>query len=157
MDSATCIAAATPEELGAAKELIEEYARSLGCSPCLANIDRELRGFPQPFTPPRGLLLIALQDGETAGVVGVKELPDDAAEMARLYVPPRFRGQGLGRLLASAALAGARRLGYQTLRLYTLPAMTTALALYQQMGFREIPPYADQPVPGAFYLEKSLR
>jgi carbonic anhydrase len=34
--------------------------------------------------------------------------------------------------------------------------MATALALYRELGFREIPAYYPSPVPGTIYLEKRL-
>jgi ribosomal protein S18 acetylase RimI-like enzyme len=42
------------------------------------------------------------------------------------------------------------------MRLDTVPGMEKAQALYQRLGFREIPPYADNPVPGTRFLELEL-
>jgi putative acetyltransferase len=43
------------------------------------------------------------------------------------------------------------------MRLDTVPAMTSALALYGSLGFVDIPAYRENPIAGARYLEVRLR
>jgi putative acetyltransferase len=139
------------------RALFFEYAGSLGFSLCFQGFDEELRALPGMYAPPRGRLLLAIEDDRPAGCVGLHPWDGDAAEMKRLYVRPAFRGRGLGRILAEAALAEARSIGYRSIRLDTIASlMQSAIALYRELGFREIPPYRSNPIPGALYLELRL-
>jgi putative acetyltransferase len=142
------------DEMGPVRVLFQEYATSLGFDLGFQNFAQELAGLPGPYAPPSGCLLLATAGDEPAGCVALKELADGVAEMKRLYVRSRHRGTGLGRTLAEQVLREAKRLGYRAIRLDTVPSvMGSAVALYRALGFRDIPAYCFNPVPGAVYME----
>jgi len=120
--------------------LLREYEAGTGVSLCFQGFDAEVAGLPGDYAPPGGAMLLARQAGgeQFLGCVALRPVPGapDLCEMKRLYVRPAGRGGGLGRTLALAAMAEARRLGYQRVCLDTLPSMTAAQALYRSLGFR---------------------
>jgi len=134
------------------RTLFHEYADSLGVDLSFQGFEEEAVALPGGYDA----LLVATVDGEAAGCVGVRPLEEGVCEMKRLYLRPAARGSGLGRALAEAAIARARALGYDRMRLDTLPSMGAARALYRSLGFVEIAPYRHNPVDGTAFLELRL-
>ena len=150
----------TAEEFEALRAIFREYAAGLGVDLCFQQFDQELAGLPGEYAAPYGALLLALVEGEVAGCCALRSLEQadypNAAEMKRLYVRKAFRGFGLGRQLAEAILDAARQAGYACVLLDTLDDMEAARALYEDLGFEEIPPYYHNPIAGAHYLKANL-
>lgn len=146
-----------PEQLPIIRELFQEYASSLGFSLESQNFAQELDELPGKYAPPTGSLLLATVNGEPAGIVALRPQADSVCEMKRLYVRPQYRKLGLGRVLVERVIEEGRALGYQVIRLDTIPAiMERAVALYTALGFEKIPPYWNNILPGAEYMELTL-
>jgi len=173
----------TPDEaheIEATRAIFREYAASLGVDLGFQNFDEELAALPGEYADPRGSVLLALVS-TTDTAVSVKSEPlqrangglayvagccalrpldsadyPNAAEMKRLYVRPEFRGVGLGRQLVEAILDVARGAGYACVLLDTLDDMESARALYEDLGFAEVPPYYHNPIAGSHYLKVDL-
>ena len=148
--------AGSPGDLAVVRRLFNTYANSLGISLCFQNFDQELARLPGLYAPPPGCLFLAGFDGIAGGCVGLRPLQKETCEMKRLFVSLDHRGSGAGRLLALAVMAKAKTLGYQAIRLDTVPSMATAIQIYESLGIQSIEPYCDNPIPGALFLECKL-
>ncbi len=150
----------TAQELDATRAIFQEYADQLGVDLCFQSFDDELAQLPGDYAAPRGALWLALVDGAVAGCCALRPLDNtdyaNASEMKRLFVRKAFRGFGLGRQLAEAALDAARATGYACVLLDTLVEMEAARSLYEDLGFAEIPPYYHNPIAGAHYLKADI-
>ena len=151
------IQASSTAEIAAARVLFTEYGSSIGFSLCFQSFEDELASLPGKYAPPQGRLLLARASGEFLGCVALRPLDDKTCEMKRLYTRPAARGAGVGKALVDAIIAAAREIGYTRMRLDTVPSvMASAVKMYRALGFREIPPYAENPVAGAIFLELKL-
>jgi len=151
------IQAKTLKEIETARGLFKEYEAWIGISLCFQNFDQEVANLPGDYAPPTGRLFLASDSDTIVGCIALRSIKEDICEMKRLYVRPEFRGQGFGRRLVENIIAAAREIGYSRMRLDTLPGrMDKAIALYERLGFKDIPAYYNNPVKGARFMELAL-
>ena len=151
--------ATSPEFIRIVRELFLEYSESVGVGFCFQGFTQELAQLPGEYAPPWGRLFLAFydkDDKQVAGCGALRRIDGETCQMKRFYVRPAFRGKGLGRELIHTLIGAAREIGYARMRLDTLPSMTTTIAFYRTLGFREIPPYWANPVPGVVFFEYNL-
>ncbi|KAK4565455.1 hypothetical protein LTR86_004072 [Recurvomyces mirabilis] len=171
MTTFTISPATSEQDLQDIKELFKAYALSLGIDLTFQDFAKELESLPGKYSTPNGALLLA-RSNETAEPIGcaaLRPLPatqtsatiheatnvygslatrsrSTISEMKRLYVSPAGRGTG-----------EAKDLGFEAIRLDTLPSMEAARALYRALGFREIEAYYETPLESTIFLELTLR
>ena len=156
--STVIVVADNPEQIAAVRELFLEYASSLGFDLCFQSFENELAGLPGNYALPSGVLLLGLSNDQAAGCVALHRLEDGVCEMKRLYVRPQFRGTGIGSQLVRRVIESAVAMGYKRMRLDTVAdQMQDALRMYRRLGFLEIEPYRENPIPGALYMELDLK
>ncbi len=112
---------------------------------------------PGKYALPEGRLYLLNYKGQLAGCVALRKLESDICEMKRLYVRENARGHGLGNTLIEKLIDEARLIGYAKMRLDTYPPkMAKAVKFYESHGFRQIPPYYDNPHDGVLFMEMQL-
>ena len=139
-----------------ARLLFLEYAETLGFSLCFQGFDEELEKLPGKYSLPNGCLLLAWDELDCVGCVGLRPLSDTVCEMKRLYIKPAYQGTGFGRLLAEMILKFAIESNYTKIMLDTLSSMESAQGLYRSLGFVETAPYYHNPHPDVVFFEKIL-
>lgn len=144
------------KELKIVRELFVEYADSLGFDLEFQDFKTELKNLPGDYTPPSGCLLLAYEEDILYGCVALRKFRDKICEMKRLYIRPECRGKGVGKALAIRVIEEAYKRGYKKMVLDTIDTMQTAITLYRGLGFKEIKPYRENPVPGARFFKLDL-
>jgi GNAT superfamily N-acetyltransferase len=112
--------------------------------------------------PPESLFYVLEADSQPIGMGGVRRLRDGVCEMKRVYIRDTAKGLGLGRALVARLIEDARGFGYRTMLLDTAPTLTTAIGLYERLGFARIPAYPEVEVPALMhphwvFMSKKLR
>ena len=113
-----------------------------------AVLERECQEVADVYRAPNAFFL-AYESEQLAGCVGVKLCEQDA-EIARLYVRPSHRGQGIADQLMERAEVHARSSGARRVVLDVLPSRNDVIAWYERRGFSEIPAYERLPMAMVF-------
>ena len=152
----TEIEVATGADIPEVRTLFREYQVWTGTDLCFQDFEKEVAELPGDYVAPGGVLLVARVHGKMVGCAAAHRWSAGVCEMKRLFVREEARGTGCGRALVEHLLRWARATGYRRMLLDTLPVMERAQRLYARLGFREVPPYRPNPVPGARFLALDL-
>ena len=106
------------------------------------------------FTPPAGVFLIVVEDGEDIGCGGIKRLAPARFEIKHLWIQPLMQGRGLGRALLKELERRARDFGATEVVLDTNASLLAAGSMYRSSGYEEIEPYNDNPNATNWFRKK---
>jgi GNAT superfamily N-acetyltransferase len=91
----------------------------------------------------QGAFLIAYLDQLAVGCGAVRRLDKQTAELKRMYVDPRVRGQGVGRALVQSLEQEALALGVARVVLETGVRLAPAIRMYEGLGYARIPLFGE--------------
>ncbi|MGI0128832.1 MAG: GNAT family N-acetyltransferase [Thermoplasmata archaeon] len=117
----------------------------------LARVDRLVRELPGAYGPPHGEVLLWIENESVVACGALRELGPKIGEIRRIYVRSAYQGKGFGHPYVRALIDRARGLGYERLRVDTLPAMKAAIEFYPEFGFRPITAFWPHPVADALF------
>jgi GNAT superfamily N-acetyltransferase len=146
------IVRASIAQLVDAQLLLHEYYESVGV--VKRDEPEEIQAFLSEATSG---LWIAYAGKTPAGCVALRPLPSlgPAGECKRLYVRPRFRGQGIAGSLLDRMEAFAVASGLAWIYLDSKDDLRDALRIYRRRGYRECDRYNDNP-QATLFLRKTL-
>lgn len=146
-------------------EFVREVLRKQG-------FEKEMESLPYPYEEPLGFILLAKIGREFAGAVAMRPLPKKfsmkartnsesemrVCEMKRMYVSERFRGLGIGKLLAQSCVKEAALCGYDMMVLDTRDdsIFAPARSIYEKVGFQKREPYYENDDDGMLFYELDL-
>ncbi|MGN6537277.1 MAG: GNAT family N-acetyltransferase [Mesorhizobium sp.] len=109
---------------------------------------------PDDVLPPHGHFVIARLGGRPVGCGALKVLDSRTGEITRVWTAEEVRGQGIATRIMDALEEIGRAQGFERLLLDTNRALVAAQAMYAKRGYREIPPYNDNPYAHHWYEKR---
>ena len=131
-----------PADNMAVKELILQVMEEFSClGEGFSSSDAELNDMAAAYRHPgSAFYVLTNEEGRIVGTGGYGPLPETTGvcELRKMYLLPGVRGQGGGKKMLEACLAGARQAGYGQMYLETVRQMTRAAELYTGYGFEPL-------------------
>lgn len=93
------------------------------------------------FQKPGSVLWVSEVNGEAVGCCGIyptEGLEKGYCELVKFYLAGSARGNGIGRSLMQRSFESARKLGYKSVYLESLPHFSRAINIYDQLGFERL-------------------
>ncbi len=72
------------------------------------------------------------------GIYPTKGLPQNTAELVKIYTVPEIRGKGYGKRLIDICLDFAKEVGYEYVYLESMEELSMAVGLYERLGFKHL-------------------
>ena len=130
------------EDNAAIAKIIRDSLLEFGAAkPGTVFFDESTDHLCEAFTQKRSIYFIIEKDNEIAGGAGIfptEGLPVNTAELVKMYIAKKFRGNGYGQTLLEKCMDEARKEGYEKLYLESMPELTNAIAMYDKNGFTPI-------------------
>ncbi|UUM29572.1 GNAT family N-acetyltransferase [Vibrio japonicus] len=142
------IAPITPSQDDAICAIIQSVGAEFGAiGEGFGPSDPEVQAMSKHYTlSEKSGYFVATVDGKVMGGCGIAPFnhSQQMCELKKLFLLPESRGLGLGKKLSEQCLAFAKEQGFSECYLDTLTNMTSAIKLYEQLGFEHL----DKPMEG---------
>ncbi len=93
----------------------------------------------QSIIDPGGRILMAIEDDTVVGTCAIIVKNKNVVELAKLAVSKEAQGKGIGRKLAIESIKQAKDMGARTVNLVSNSKLSTAVRLYESLGFEYAP------------------
>jgi putative acetyltransferase len=98
-----------------------------------------------------GCIFLALDGHDVVGTAGLWKENEEEYELIKMAVDPKYRGQGISKVLLEKCINEARKQGAEKIILYSNSQLQTAISLYKKYGFEHV------PVTGAPFLTADVK
>lgn len=97
----------------------------------------DLKNIKKHYFDNKGTFYVAEDEGKIVGTIGVLRENKNVARLSRMYVPSKYRAQGIGQRLLNKIFQFCKNEGYTKMILSTYPEMGPAIRFYKRNGFKK--------------------
>lgn len=131
------------------KEIIKSVGKEFGAvGEGFGPNDLEVEAMSEFYNPKdRSIFLVGVDEGKIIGCGGIASFHEnypDICELKKVFFLPEGRGKGYGKKLILSAIEEGKKFGFKRCYLDTLSSMTSAITLYESLGFKHL----KAPLPG---------
>ena len=87
------------------------------------------------------------------GTASIKKIRPDTAEIKRMYLKPKYQGNGIGNLLLENIIKEAKRMDAREIFLDSPPPFKPAHQLYEKYGFEIFQEYPEVAIPAELKID----
>lgn len=85
-----------------------------------------------------GCIFLAMDGHDVVGTAGLWKEKEEEYELIKMAVDPKYRGQGISKLLLEKCIDEARKHKAEKIFLYSNSQLQTAISLYKKYGFEHV-------------------
>lgn len=103
--------------------------------------DKETSQMFESYQNNKEAYFVIEEQGTVVGGGGIKPLKDfenSVCELQKMYLSPKARGKGYGKVLFNICLKEAKKLGFKKCYLESASQLKTAIQLYEKSGFQHL-------------------
>lgn len=131
------------EDNAATAEMIRSILREFKVDkPGTVYTDPATDRLAQLFEHPRSAYWVAEEEGTIiagCGIYPTMGLPEGCVELVKFYTSAASRGKGIGKMLMEKSIESAQHFGYNEIYLESFPELSTAVSMYEKIGFKKLP------------------
>lgn len=86
-----------------------------------------------------GCIFLAMDGYDVVGTAGLWKENEEEYELIKMAVDPKYRGQGISKVLLERCIDEARKQKAEKIILYSNSQLQTAISLYKKYGFEHVP------------------
>ena len=140
------VRSATNQDKNKIISLVTDILSEFALQPEFENAESDLIDIEATYFQTGGFFKVVEDNyNHLLGTFALSPVDENTCKLRKMYLAPQARSIGLGRQMLERAIDDARKSGFKTMILETMPIMKDAVRLYTRRGFKLIKKQPESP------------